>query len=415
MSILTSQCSCYNIVMELVTSYSKLSIKHIFQEHWDDYLSKNKDSIPQHVIDTVEKMLACRNPNKLGYHKYRCPDHPEISVTVPHSCKCGFCTTCGKILTDKFVDKINSAFPYATFHHICFTIPQSLRGLFNNYRFLLNCMFRASSQTILSWSNERHFLPAIICTIHTFGKRLNFNVHLHILVTAGGLALNSETPKWRNCPHFPFNMLRKRWQYLLITELKESIQSYLKNNPDCGELSVFSRPGAFSAYFNPLFDMEWYVWESDELEPQDFTVSYVVRYTKRPPLAECRLHRYYNENEEYFVTFSYKERNYSPILWSLPVENFISLLIQHILDKGFKKVRYYGLLANRVRTYYLDIIAKLHKRMKRTITFFAWRRRQILFTGKDPLKCPICERTMQLVEIAYFSKKLNGLAYYYPP
>ena len=92
--------------MELVTTASKLSINHILQKHWGDYLSKYKASIPQYVIDTVEKMLACRDPNKLGYHKYTCPNHPQISVIVPNSCKSRFCNTCGKVLTDKWVDKM---------------------------------------------------------------------------------------------------------------------------------------------------------------------------------------------------------------------------------------------------------------------------------------------------------------------
>lgn len=161
--------------------------------------------------------------------------------------------------------------------------------------------------------------------------------------------------------------------------------------------------------------MEWYVHEGDELEPEYFTTSYVIRYTKRPPLAECRIHRYYVENGEYFVTFSYKERNKYLIFWSIPVENFISRLIQHIPSYNFRQVRYYGLLSNRTRSQFSEIVSILNRKMKQITIFIAWRKRQTLFIGKDPLKCPICERTMTLSEIAYFSKQLNSLTYYYPP
>jgi hypothetical protein len=153
-------------------------------------------------------------------------------------------------------------------------------------------------------------------------------------------------------------------------------------------LSIFSKPGAFTAYFEPLFKMEWYVFESDELEPEYFTSSYVVRYTKRPPLAEYRLHKYYKENDEPYVTFSYKEKKAkSVIFWSLPVEDFISRLIQHIPAHNFRQVRSYGILANRKRSYYSKIVPKLLERSSQIGLFQAWRKRQAVFTGEDPDPC----------------------------
>jgi len=116
--------------METVVS-TRYSLKQIFQEHWEDYLFENKDSLPDYIISTVEKMLACRDPEKLGYHKYSCPHHSDTYIIIPHSCKCRLCTSCGKILTDHWVAKTESQFPPVSFHHICFTIPDSLRELFD--------------------------------------------------------------------------------------------------------------------------------------------------------------------------------------------------------------------------------------------------------------------------------------------
>lgn len=104
-------------------------MEQIFQEGWDNYLSKHQNSVPDYVVSTVNKMLNCRNPQKLGYHKYACPDHPEEFIVFPHSCKSRFCNTCGKILTDKWITKVEKDFPQSSFHHICFTIPDSLRLL----------------------------------------------------------------------------------------------------------------------------------------------------------------------------------------------------------------------------------------------------------------------------------------------
>lgn len=120
---------------------SRFSIKQIFQEHWANYLSQNRSSIPEYVISTINKMLSCRDPQKLGYHKYACPDHPEEFIVIPHSCKSRFCNTCGKILTDNWITKIEQDFPQTSFHHICFTVPDTLRQLLFEHKFLLNCLF----------------------------------------------------------------------------------------------------------------------------------------------------------------------------------------------------------------------------------------------------------------------------------
>jgi len=127
--------------MEQIFSY-RFSIKQIFQEHWDDYFSSHQNSVPDYVVSTVNKMLNGRNPQKLGYHKYACPDHPAEFIVVPHSCKSRFCNTWGKILTDQWIAKVEKDFPQSSFHHICFTIPDSLRLLLDKNRFLLNCLFR---------------------------------------------------------------------------------------------------------------------------------------------------------------------------------------------------------------------------------------------------------------------------------
>ena len=127
------------------------TIKQIFKAHWEGYLSYHKDSLRQDVIHTVEKMLSCRDPDdKLGYHKYACPEHPEEHIIVPHSCKTCSYNSCEKVLTDKWVGRIKNDFPPTSFHYICFTFPRELRPLLDECRFLLNCLFEASTQIVLS-------------------------------------------------------------------------------------------------------------------------------------------------------------------------------------------------------------------------------------------------------------------------
>ena len=364
-------------------------------------------------------MLSCRDPDSLGYHKYACPEHPDQHIIVPHSCKTRFCNSCGKVLTDKWVKTIEDDFPSTSFRHICFTVPAELRQLLDQCRFLLDCLFRASAETVLSWSKQRHFLPAIVSCCHTFGRDLKFHPHIHMLMTSGGLDLNrKKLNRWRSCSFIPYPMLHKRFRFLLIEDFKKTIRKHLRENPNPDkELLPFADPDVLNAFFDPFLKINWYVHDSAELPQEDFTVSYIVRYAKRPPLAECRIHNYGKDpdSDNYRVTFSYKERGRPEVKWTLPVEKFIRLLIKHILPQHFRVVRYYGALANRTKRLFKKALKKLFRRMKQMIEFDSWRQRITAFTGKDPLCCPICQRQLELVEVAYFSRKSGALAHYYPP
>jgi len=212
-------------------------------------------------------------------------------------------------------------------------------------------------------------------------------------------------------------MLHKRYRFLLIQELKKTIRKHLEESLNPGKLSVFSYPGILDSFLDPLLKMNWYVHDSTELPSEDFTVSYIVRYAKRPPLAEWRILDYGKKSNpgEYMVTFSYKERGQPEVKWTVPVEKFINLLIQHIPPKHFRVVRYYGALATKAKPLFKRILSKLFRRMKEMAKFDRWRQRITSFTGKDPLRCPICQREMELVEIAYFSKESGSPPFYHPP
>ncbi|MEO0228208.1 MAG: transposase [candidate division WOR-3 bacterium] len=401
-----------------------ITIKQIFKDHWPDYLTKNPNT-PDYVIKQVEKMLACRNPQKLGYHVYQCQDHPWECKFIPNTCKSRFCNSCGKKATDEFIAKLQTIFPATPFHHITFTIPDSLRELFNKNRFLLNCLFIAAAKTILSYyQQKKKILPLITAALHTFGRKVNFNCHIHLFVTAIGLVLENGKPTnhLTKCTYIPFAMLHKRYRYLLIASLKKTIKKYLKNpqphyyaDP---QLSVFNHPGTLDTFFDPLLEINWYVHDSQELPPERLTIPYAVRYSKRPPIAESRIIRYElreDFNSQWCVTFTCKPHNQREFTETRPALDFIKLLIQHILPPHFRQIRYYGVLSNRIRKQLLPTVFAALAYEQELIRQETWRERQINLTGIDPLACPICHKPMKLVEVVYFSSTLGFLRSYRPP
>uniref|UniRef100_UPI0038CC151E transposase n=1 Tax=Marinisporobacter balticus TaxID=2018667 RepID=UPI0038CC151E len=105
--------------------------------------------------------------------------------------------------------------------HLVFTIPKELRIIFRKDRTLLNLLFRAAADTLLSWFNNlnksQNFKPGIISVLHTFGRDLKFNPHIHILCTEGAMG---NTQVFRPVKYINYESLRKRFQTILLNMLE---------------------------------------------------------------------------------------------------------------------------------------------------------------------------------------------------
>jgi len=90
------------------------------------------------------------------------------------------------------------------------------------YRKLLKELSDAVGETIISsfWerSKKQKPIPGIVCALHKFGRDLKWNPHVHALVTEGVLR---EDKQWKRADYFHYEMLRKRWQHILLTKLKK--------------------------------------------------------------------------------------------------------------------------------------------------------------------------------------------------
>lgn len=72
---------------------------------------------------------------------------------------------------------------------------------------------------IKAYFGKKHKVtPGIIAGLHTFGSRLNFNPHVHMLVGMGGMKANGE---WKTYDYIPFEMLRKQWQTVVLKLIRK--------------------------------------------------------------------------------------------------------------------------------------------------------------------------------------------------
>ncbi len=311
---------------------SEFTIKQIFNDHWDNLVIRNPElDIRQVVFDEVEKIINCGNPD-YGYALYVC-DHCKKFVKVPFRCKSRFCNTCGVKYTQDRAFSMTKKSIRCKHRHIVFTMSDKLWPYFQKYRDLLDGLFEAASSSILSWFYElnksQNFTPGIMCTLHTFGRDLKWNPHIHMLCTEGG-AGNTEV--FRIVKHINFKALRSRWQKLLL--------DYLQNNLPEKELIEFKllKNQIYKEYNNGFYVYA----KPDNISSINQTINYVVRYTGRPAMAQSRIIDY----DGTYVTYYYeRHEDGKRIEEKVHAYEFIKRLILHIPNKNFKVVRYYGIYA----------------------------------------------------------------------
>ena len=135
--------------MEIV-QHQTITLKQIFQENWDKFLLIHKSLVTAYMAYNVWKVMNCREPEGLGYITFSCPVHPNEICHVPKSCKSRFCSVCAKVQIDKWVDKMNESFPNCSYFHVTFTVPEQFREMLFEKRELLNAVFSAGTETLLS-------------------------------------------------------------------------------------------------------------------------------------------------------------------------------------------------------------------------------------------------------------------------
>lgn len=242
-------------------------------------------------------------------------------------------------------------------------------------------------------------MPGIVQILHTFGGVLNFHPHIHMLLTAGGLA----GEEWQKCTFFPYDVLKSRFRAILVRMLRAWVKEQVLALPG-SVIRLWKRKKGvetFGDLLRTLFSVTWYVHVGERLANATYTIGYIGRYAKRPCISEAKITFYDGET----VSFEYKDkvtREHTTL--ELPVMEFIARLIRHIPEKGFHMVRYGGLNANRSTLH--EIAKKAVERLYclqplRSRLLLTWRERVKRRTGVDPLVCPHCLKEMRCVERAY--------------
>jgi hypothetical protein len=298
----------------------------IASRYGEAYLARHGAAIlPSHRC-ALRDLAACRTA-ALGGHVSAC-DHCGYEHFTYHSCRNRSCPQCHSVATAAWsVAREVELLPIPYFH-VVFTLPAELRDLVRSHqRVALALLMSTAAESLQALAADAHYVGGrlgILAVLHTWTRALVYHPHVHCLVPGGGLAPDRQT--WiaaRAQFLVPVRALTVHFRARFLARL----QAHL---PD---VVIPAR----------VWQQPWVVYCKPAVQGSGAVLRYLARYVHRVAITNARVVSCTDEQ----VTFRYRDRRDAGSgTWrtmTLSADEFLRRFLQHVLPRGFHKVRYYGL------------------------------------------------------------------------
>lgn len=254
--------------------------------------------------------------------------------------------------------------------------------------------------SVLSRAAGKRLKIGMIAVIQTSGRASNYNPHIHIMCTSGGI---DEASNWVEINRISFDYFHKQWQRSLFAVMEKQVAT-AEIKVLLEELKLKYSKGIV-AY-----------WETKPVKTGKGLANYLIKYVVSPPIAVRRIIEYDGKEVEYYWQDHKSNQQEKTRVSAL---EFIRRLVQHILPKGFQRVRYLGLHAVCLRKKITETVRKAIGAAIQMAFFFGeavieklgWRSKIKAKFGRDPMKCDQCGTEMLLWKVW---TPTHGVVYYLP-
>lgn len=298
---------------------------------WEEYA--NTHEVREVERQEVEKTLSCRSDKVFVY---QCTECKELVYQLL-GCNSRLCSRCGKRYNDQWAVSLSKAMFQVPHRHFVLSIPSQLWPYLKADRSLWKDYMDSAMDTCADYfpkiMHNPGIEPGVIVILHPFGKDMKFQPHLHIIVTEGGF---DNKGNFIRKTFFPARKFARCWQYHVSANLQKA--------------------GIPASLFTELYARYdgFYVWVHRAgiiKSPKDIA-KYLGRYVRHPAIANSRITEFDGEIVEFFYETENKDSENTGIIIerhnvTMPVNDFIAALTQHIPDRQFKMVRYYGAYARK--------------------------------------------------------------------
>jgi hypothetical protein len=216
---------------------------------------------------------------------------------------------------------------------------------------LYHLLFRASAATLLTVAADPRHLGArigFLSILHTWGQTLVRHPHVHCVVPAGGFSADRRQWVRPKYPRFflPIPVLRRVFRGKFVAGLR---RAYAAGQLDlAGATEPLRDPAQWRTFVNALFETDWVVYAKPAFGGAPAVLRYLGRYTHRVAISNHRLIAFDGDR----VTFRWKDYAHGN-QWrtmTLGAMEFLRRFVQHVLPRGFVRIRHFGYLANACRT-----------------------------------------------------------------
>jgi hypothetical protein len=331
-------------------------------------------------LAALRAIERCRTP-ELGGCREVCADCGAERL-LWRSCRNRHCPKCQTLAKERWLEARAAELLPVEYMHAVFTLPHALNSLaLRRPRLVYGLLFHAAAGTLLEFARDPRHLgaePGILAVLHTWGQNLSLHIHLHCIVTAGGL--DPTRQRWirpRGGWLFPVRALSRVFRGKLLDGLRQT----LREDPESASIVAFQQ----------LRRHDWVVYAKKPFGGPRQVLDYLARYTQRVALTNDRLLGLHH-GVVHLRWRDYAHGGKKKVL-RLQATELLSRFLLHVLPRGFHRVRPYGLLGNRhksaklaaCRGYFGSPAPPAHRATPIEIT-----RGLLQRLGIDPDRCPAC-------------------------
>jgi len=310
---------------DVCPSGSDVALADVVRRFAPEYTSRYGQALLPSQKRALADIAACGTP-ELGGKLHHCDDCQETFWSF-HSCRNRACPKCHGRQTQEWLEKREAELLPCDYFHAVATVPSELHGVFRReQKYLYGLLMKVSAAAVKELcAQKRHLgaLPGMLCVLHTWNGELGFHPHVHLLITGGGVTPDGE--------HFE----PARGTFLvpvavLSRKIAAQFRAALKKE----------RPSLFAGIPEPVWHREWVSFCKHYGHGNDAVLNYLSRYVFRIAITNARI----LDMDATHVTFRCKDHRTGT--WRtlrLPGVEFLRRFLQHVLPRGFHKVRYFGL------------------------------------------------------------------------
>jgi predicted Zn-ribbon and HTH transcriptional regulator len=323
-----------------------VEVADILRVQGDRFREQNRSWLGYQQLNVLRAITKCRTA-ALGGHLDSCSrcDFQAISY---NSCRNRHCPKCQAQARQRWLARREQDLLPVPYFHVVFTLPHALNPLCQRHpRLLYDLLFRASAQTMLEVAADPKHLGArigFLSILHTWGQNLRLHPHLHCVIPVGGF--DSSYSCWvhpRYAFFLPVKVLSRvfRGKYLALLQ-----QALRQRRIDCP-----------STLLRGLYKDDWVVYAKPAFGDPVRVLRYLGRYTHRVAISNQRLLSF----DGHRVSFRWKDYAHGnkQRIMTLTASEFLRRFCQHVLPRGFVRIRHFGYLASAHRTSLLALARKL--------------------------------------------------------